>query len=116
MKLVKLIETTLILNGLVVHRQKTSITAPGGRKILLGILIDRGEPKLPKSFRNNIDTHLFALSHPDIGAEKHRAKRGFTSLIGMRRHIMGLIAHAHQVDRMYAEKLYAKVSLVDWNR
>ncbi|NTA50728.1 RNA-directed DNA polymerase [Agrobacterium tumefaciens] len=116
MKLVKLIEMSLMSNGLVVHRQKTSITASGGRKILLGMLIDRGEPKLPKSFRNNIETHLYALSHANIGAEKHRATRGFASLIGMRRHIMGLIAHAHQVDKTYAAKLYAQVNLVDWNR
>ncbi len=115
MKLVKLIEMSLASAGLVVHRQKTSIAAPGGRKILLGVLIDRGEPKLPKSFRNNIETHLYALLHSDIGAEKHRANRGFSSLIGMRRHIMGLIAHAHQVDKAYAAKLYSEVNLVDWN-
>lgn len=116
MKMVKLAEISLQSLGLAVHRQKTSITSPGGRKVLLGMLIDRGEPKLPKSFRNNVETHLYALMHPMIGAEKHRAARGFSSLIGMRRHIMGLIAHAHQVDERYAATLYAKANLVDWNR
>lgn len=116
MKLVKLAEMSLQLNGLTIHRQKTSITSPGGRKVLLGMLIDRGEPKLPKSFRNNVETHLYALLHPMIGAEKHCTARGFSSLIGMRRHIMGLIAHAHQVDERYAATLYAKANLVNWSR
>jgi RNA-directed DNA polymerase len=115
MKMVKLAERSLQLHGLTVHRQKTSITSPGGRKVLLGMLIDRGEPRLPKSFRNNVETHLYALTHPMIGAEKHRSARGFSSLIGMRRHIMGLIAHAHQVDQRYAAMLYAKANLVDWS-
>lgn len=115
MKLVKLAELSLRLHGLVVHRQKTSITPPSGRKVLLGVLIDTGKPKLPKAFRNNIETHLYALTHPNIGAEKHRAARGFSSLIGMRRHIMGLIAHVHQVDELYAATLYAKANLVDWD-
>ena len=116
MKLVKLAELSLQTHGLVVHRQKTSIISPGGRKLLLGMLVDTGKPKLTKAFRNNIETHLYALTHMKIGAEKHRIKRGFSSLIGMRRHIMGLIAYAHQVDEDYATTLYEKVNLVDWTR
>lgn len=114
MRLVKLAELALQLHGLVVHRLKTGIVPPGSRKILLGMLIDTGEPKLTKAFRNNIETHLYALTHEKIGAEQHRRKRGFSSLIGMRRHIMGLIAYAHQIDESYAATLYAKVSSVDW--
>lgn len=116
MRLVKLTELSLQLHGLVVHRQKTSILSPGSRKVLLGVLIDTGEPKLTKAFRNNIETHLYALTHEKIGAEKHRRKRGFSSLIGMRRHIMGLIAYAHQIDEDYAATLYDRVNSVDWAR
>jgi len=114
MRLVKLAELSLQLHGLVVHRQKTSILSPGSRKVLLGVLVDTGEPKLTKTFRNNIETHLYALTHEKIGAEQHRRKRGFVSLIGMRRHIMGLIAYAHQIDENYAATLYAKINSVDW--
>lgn len=116
MRLVKLAELSLQIHGLVVHRQKTSILSPGSRKILLGMLVDTGKPKLTKAFRNNIETHLYALTHDKIGAEKHLAKRSFSSLIGMRRHIMGLIAYAHQVDEDYAAALYAKANSVNWKR
>lgn len=116
MKLVKLAERSLEIHGLVPHRQKTNILPPGSRKIILGMLVDTGKPKLTKAFRNNIETHLYALTHAKIGAEKHRAKRGFSSLIGMRRHIMGLIAYAHQVDKDYASTLYSKANSVDWTR
>lgn len=115
MRLVKKTEEALRMSGLKVHRQKTNIISPGGRKLLLGVLIDTGSPRLTKAFRNNIETHLYALTNQKIGPESHRQKRGFTSTIGMRRHIMGLIAFAHQVDKNYAAKLYARANAVDWN-
>jgi RNA-directed DNA polymerase len=116
MQLVKQVETVLEMAGLVPHRQKTTIVPPGGRKILLGVTVDTGRPRLTKAFRNNIETHLYALNHLNIGPERHREKRGFASKIGMRRHILGLIAFAHQVDQAYAAKLYAEANRVDWSR
>lgn len=116
MHLVKQAEKVLETAGLVAHRQKTTIVPPGGRKILLGVGVDTGRPRLTKPFRNNIETHLYALNHPIIGPKRHCAKRGFSSMIGMRRHILGLIAFAHQVDEVYASKLYAEFNRLDWNR
>lgn len=114
LSLIKKAERALVMSGLESHRQKATIAAPGSRKVLLGVLVDRDSPKLTKAFRNNIETHLYALSHANIGPEKHRQKRGFNSIIGMRRHILGLIAFAHQVDERYASKLYAQFNKVDW--
>lgn len=116
MRLAKVVEHELAQFGLVNHRGKTSIVPPGGRKILLGVLIDRHRPALTRAFRNNVETHLYALTSPKIGAAAHRAKRGFASSIGMRRHIEGLIAFAHQVDRDYGAKLYAQFNDIDWTR
>ena len=53
-EIARLAERDLIRFGLVANRQKTSITPPGGRKILLGVLVDREAPKLTKAFRNNM--------------------------------------------------------------
>lgn len=108
------IQGELVSFGLVHHREKTSIAPPGARKLLLGVLIDSPKPTLTREFRNNVETHLFALSSPNVGVEAHRLKRGFASSIGMRRHIEGLIAFAHQVDHAYAAKLYARFNLIDW--
>jgi len=114
MHVVKSVEIALEMAGLVAHRQKTAIVPPGGRKVLLGVIVDTGRPRLSKAFRNNVETHLYALNHSLIGPERHRVRRKFSSIIGMRRHIFGLIAFAHQVDRNYAAGLFAQFNRVDW--
>ncbi len=82
----------------------------------LGVLIDRERPRVSKEFRNNIETHIYALNHPKIGASAHQSQRGFASIIGMRKHIAGLIAFAHQVDPSYARLLYSNFNQIDWSR
>ena len=82
---------------------------------MLGVLVDRERPRLTKSFRNNLETHLFALTSPKIGAGAHMRNRGFASRVGMQRHITGLLAFAHQVDEEYAAKQYGLFNTVDWN-
>ncbi len=114
MHLAKRVERELAQLGLTHHRGKTSIIPPGGRKILLGVLIDCDRPALTKRFRNNIETHLYALCSPKLGAAIHQSKRGFASRIGMKRHIEGLIAFARQVDRAYGAKLYSQFNSIDW--
>lgn len=115
MRLVKRVERELAGYGLRHHRQKTVISPPGARKLLLGVLVDRDRPRLTRAYRNNVETHLFALTSPKIGQAAHRAKRGFASTIGMRRHIEGLIAFAHQVNPDYAAALYEQFNTVNWS-
>jgi RNA-directed DNA polymerase len=115
MRLARLVAGQLELAGLAQHREKTSIAPPGARKVLLGVLVDGDRPRLTRAFRNNVETHLYALTSKKVGPAAHRQKRGFTSTIGMRRHIEGLIAFAHQVDPRYAAKLYAQFNAVDWS-
>jgi RNA-directed DNA polymerase len=97
------------------NESKTAIVPPGARKILLGVLVDRFAPKLTRAFRNNLETHLYALSSPKIGAASHLRSRGFSSVIGMRRHIGGLIAFAKQVDSAYAQEIYQTFNSIDWD-
>jgi RNA-directed DNA polymerase len=116
MRLSRRVAHELELAGLAHHREKTSISPPGARKVLLGVLVDSDRPRLTRAFRNNVETHLFALTNRKVGAAAHRQKRGFASTVGMRRHIEGLIAFAHQVDPDYAASLYAQLNTVDWSR
>jgi RNA-directed DNA polymerase len=116
MHLAKRVEHELKVTGLTHHRQKTGVAPPGARKVLLGILVDGDRPRLTRAFRNNIETHLFALRSDKIGPAAHRRKRGFASSIGMRRHIEGLIAFAHQVDPCYAAALYQRLNAVNWSQ
>jgi RNA-directed DNA polymerase len=115
MQLVKLVELALKTFGLTVRHSKTSIAPPRARKVMLGVLMDRERPRLTRSFRNNLETHLYALTSPKIGARAHMQRRGFASRIGMQRHVAGLLAFAHQVDRDYAAKHYRLFNAVDWN-
>ncbi|MEZ6029316.1 MAG: reverse transcriptase family protein [Hyphomonadaceae bacterium] len=104
----------LLEQGLTSNEQKTSIIPPGARKIVLGLLVDRDEPRLSREFRNNLETHLYALTKASIGPLKHQTTRGFASSIGMERHIKGLLAFAHMVDPAYAAKQYARFNSVAW--
>ena len=82
---------------------------------MLGVLVDRERPRLTRSFRNNLETHLYALTSSKIGAAAHIRNRGFASRIGMQRHVAGLLAFAHQVDEAYAAKQYRVFNTIDWN-
>lgn len=115
-KLSKRVEAELEYAGLKHHQQKTKISPPGARKVLLGLLVDDSRPRLTKSFRNNVETHIYALLNNKIGASAHQKKRGFASVIGMRRHLGGLISFVHQVDPVYASKLYERFNIIDWTR
>ena len=116
MHLIKLVEQALKTFGLAVRHPKTSIAPPRARKVMLGVLVDRERPRLTRSFRNNLETHLYALTNPKIGARAHLQRRGFASRIGMQRHVAGLLAFAHQVDREYAAKQYRRFNTIDWSR
>lgn len=114
LKLRGIVEAALTGFGLSANHTKTRISPPGARKVLLGVLIDREQPRLTRQFKDNIETHLYALNHEKIGVHAHRDSRGFTSTTGMRHHIRGLIAFAHHVDEVYAQKLYEKFNRVRW--
>ncbi len=113
--LVKLVEHTLGNFRLAVCRPKTSILPPRARKLMLGVLVDRERPRLTRSFRDNLETHLYALTSPKIGARAHMKVRGFASRIGMQRHVSGLLAFAHQIDQEYAAKQYRRFNAVNWD-
>jgi RNA-directed DNA polymerase len=115
-QLVKLVEMALTTFHLTPQRPKTSIASPGARKILLGVLVDRERPRLTRRFRDNLETHLYALTSTKLGAAAHMRNRGFASKIGMRRHVGGLLAFAHQVDPAYAAKEYQLFNSIDWNK
>ncbi|MBM3603930.1 MAG: RNA-directed DNA polymerase [Alphaproteobacteria bacterium] len=113
--LVRRVESLLKRHGFLHNPTKTTISPPGARKIVLGLLVDREDPRLPKSFKNNLEAHLYALRSPKIGARAHVKRRGFTSHIGLRRHVYGLLAFAHHIEPSYAKKKYAEFNMIDWS-
>ncbi|KZK93368.1 Reverse transcriptase (RNA-dependent DNA polymerase) [Pseudovibrio sp. Ad5] len=114
LKLRGIVEGTLKSFGLSENSNKTRISPPGARKILLGVLVDRERPRLTRRYKDNIETHLYALNHEKIGVLAHQANRKFSSVTGMRHHVLGLISFAYHVDRKYGNKLYSEYNRVKW--
>jgi RNA-directed DNA polymerase len=114
-KVVALVKAALPSFGLDPNDAKTVIAPPGARRIVLGLLVDGPQPRLTRNFRDNLETHLHALTAQNIGPEKHRASRGFASTIGMRRHIFGLLAFAHYVEPTFAKRGYDRFNSIVWS-
>lgn len=113
-QLVAQVKKVLLTFGFASNEAKTVIVPPGARRIVLGLQVDGPVPRLSRDFRNNLETHLYALAAAHIGPEQHRRTRGFASLIGMRRHVAGLLAYAHHVEPKYAADCYTRFNSVYW--
>ena len=100
--------------GLSPNTSKTKIAPPGARKVILGLLVDSERPKLTREFRNNLRQHIHYLVNPKIGPANHARKRGFTSILGLRHHIEGLISYMAHIDPMLANKYRLELENVEW--
>jgi len=98
--------------GFRTNTTKVSISPPGARKLVLGLLVDSDRPRLNQAFRARIETHLYGARK--FGPQEHAAARGFSSVLGLRRHIEGLLAYANHIDSSYAESLFVINSQINW--
>ncbi|WP_215754551.1 reverse transcriptase family protein [Acetobacter sp. P5B1] len=108
-------DTTAILRrmGLAVNDKKTRIIPPGGRKIVLGLLVDGSHPKLTRDFRDRLRQHLYYLQK--FGPEAHQLERGFDTVSGLYRHVRGLIDFAKSIDANYAARVQKKFEAIKWS-
>nr|WP_321361954.1 reverse transcriptase family protein [uncultured Hyphomonas sp.] len=112
--LISLVKSELGNHGFQSHYAKTKICPPGSRRIVLGLLVDSDEPRLAKSYRKNLDQHLHFMSPESVGPVAHAAHKNFRSVYGLKNHVEGLIVHAMQVDRVYAQTAWDKFNRVEW--
>ena len=101
-------------HGLSPNRGKTQIRPPGSRKIVLGLLVDGSKPRLTHEFKSRLRMHLYYLNHSNFGPAQHAENRGFDSIIGLRAHVRGLIAHAQRVEPEYADTRLAQFDKIAW--
>lgn len=87
------------------NHNKTKILKPGSRKIVLGLLVDTEQVRLSKTFKSNLEVHLFCIKKDQIA---HTKTRNFDSLYGLKHYIEGLISYVKMVDIAYFEKLKKK--------
>ncbi len=104
----------MALHGLSPNRTKTQIRGPGARKTVLGLLVDRERPRLPREFRDNLRQHIYYLKHPGFGPEQHRKNRGFRTVLGLRHYVAGLIAYAEQIDPEFAAACMKRLGDFVW--
>jgi RNA-directed DNA polymerase len=98
--------------GLHVNHRKTAVVPPGGRKVVLGLLVDGALPRLTRDFRSTLRQHLYYLERR--GPVEHARRRGFSSIWGMYRHIRGLIDFANMVEPTYAQAMLSRFDAVAW--
>ncbi|MFT8989453.1 MAG: reverse transcriptase family protein [Gluconobacter albidus] len=113
-QIVREVYTILNGHGFSPNRTKTKISAPGTRKVVLGLLVDGPEPCLTREFRANMRRHLYYLLREDVGPVNHAKARGFISTIGLRNHLLGLIGFARQIDEAYGIRCREEFDLVNW--
>lgn len=101
-------------HGLWPNKAKTKIVPPGARKLILGLLVDSSTPRLTKEFKARVRTHIHFLLRNDVGAAKHAQNRGFDSVLGLQRHVYGLVAFAAGVEPGWAHQAQAKLDKVAW--
>ena len=100
--------------GLSPNVAKTSISPPGARKVVLGLLVDGPQPRLTRSFRHNLRRHLHYLLNPKVGPSRHAGARGFTAVAGLKNHVAGLIAFAHDIDPRFAASCWDQFDRINW--
>lgn len=100
--------------GLSPNRSKTRIIPPGGRKIVLGLLVNGPEPRLMRDFKARLRQHLYYLEQPNIGPSQHARKLGFSSVVGFRHHLLGLVGYAAQIEPEYGQRMRSRVDNIKW--
>ena len=100
--------------GLSPNSSKTKIVPPGSRKLVLGLLVDGTKPRLTRRFRHNLRRHLHYLSRNDVGPARHALARGFSSIAGLKNHVWGLIAFAHDIDPGFAAICLRQFRQISW--
>lgn len=100
--------------GLSPNIGKTRVASPGARKIVLGLIVDGDEPRLPRDFRAVMRRHIHYLRKSTSGPKGHAEARGFSSIRGLKNHVYGLAAFARQIEPAYGEECRAELDKVDW--
>jgi RNA-directed DNA polymerase len=106
LRLIRLVGECVSSCGFVLHVWKTRIVPPGGRRIVLGLLVDGDKVRLTRSVRSRIEGHVYGVEK--FGLVSHKAAKSFSSVLGMAKYIDGLLAFAHDVDPEWAGPLRAR--------
>jgi RNA-directed DNA polymerase len=103
----------LLRDGFNYNKQKTVIRGPGSRKIVLGMIVDGPNPRLPNEDKDLLRQHLYFLTNSNHGPAKHAVARK-TSISGIYHHVRGKIAWAEQIEPVFGKYCLDKFNSVKW--
>jgi transcriptional regulator with XRE-family HTH domain len=113
-RVIGLIYRAMARAGLSPNVSKTRVVPPGARKIVLGLLVEGSVPRLSRDFRALLRLHIYYLSSLRFGPVPHAEARGFISVLGLRNHVEGLVAFAHDIDPSFAAECEQALAGVVW--
>jgi hypothetical protein len=105
--------STLAMSGYANSQRKTVIRGPGARRIVLGILVDGPEPRLPREYKDALRLHLYYLRSADHGPVKHAQARKL-SISTLFHHVRGKIAWAERVEPSFGRSCLKDFEEVQW--
>ena len=100
--------------GLWPNRAKTRVITPRARKIVLGLLVDQGHPRLTREYKDTLRMHIHFLTHTTIGPVAHANNRGFDSVLGLQHHVFGRAAFAAGIEPAWGKQRLQELSAVQW--
>lgn len=92
--------------------EKTKISGPGSKMIVLGLLVDGKAPRLTSEFRDKLRMHLYYCR--TRSPQAHALARKFESLLGLKNHLIGLISYAGMVDSAFADQCFKELNACSW--
>jgi RNA-directed DNA polymerase len=96
------------------NTSKTVIVPPGGRKVVLGLLVDGPLPRLQREFRSRLQQHLYYCLSSKVGPVEHARARKFAAVLGFKNHLRGLIAYAAQVEPEFGAECLSQFEAIKW--
>lgn len=111
-KLIRSVYDALGATGLGPNRTKTVVVPPGARKVVLGLTVNDVRPRLPAELKSRMRVHLHYLKL--FGPTEHAKRSGFSSTLGMYRHLAGICAFAQQIEPDVAKDWLTKLQGINW--
>lgn len=103
----------ILLNaGFTPNVEKTKISGPGSKMIVLGLLVDGARPRLTAEFKDKLKMHIYFCK--SRSPQAHAVARKFISIIGLKNHLLGLISYARMVDSTFADQCLAELNDCNW--
>lgn len=104
----------LKIHGFEPNKTKTEIIPPSSKKVVLGLNVDKKNVSLDKNVKYKIKQHIHFCLHSDVGPINHAKRKGFSSVIGFRNHLKGLINYAKSIEPEFGEKMLSLYKKIKW--